>query len=429
MVINLFKDRENRWKLLYTAIMLAIAVFLTQLPVYGINSAYLEEIFSSSNVLGFMDSLSGGSISNLSVAGFGITSYITGSIILQLLGVAIPKLEKIKKDGEHGRKIFKKIEITFAMVLTLAFSIVLSVGFGKNGLFIEYSAKYVILAIVCWMIGTFVIVYLGKKNDDYGIGNGISLILIFNILSRIPSNFVTFYEEKMKGQDASTAFMYGIGMVAALFIFYLVTVYLQSGSLNIPIKQSRKSASRMNTDGRIPMGVNIANVLPVIYASTLVSFPLIIQAFFDIEAEGKAEKILSIFASSNWYTPTEWYQVFGLVIYIALIAVFGLFSSMLTFNTAEVADHMKKNGNVIPGINPGEDTIKYLERRRKIMSCVNVIFLIVVATIPDLICAKVGITQFTFLGTSLIIIVNVLFDTSLRLKAAAIHNDKKLDLF
>ena len=427
--INLLKEKSTRKKVFFTVFVLAIAMALTQIPVYGLNNTYMQTLFASTGVLSFMDSLSGGSLSNMSVSGFGITSYITASIILQLMSVIFPKLEMIRKDGEQGRRKMEKIEFTLAMLITLVSGTLLAIGFGKKGMFVEYSAKYVILAIISWLIGSFIVITLGQKVETNGIGNGITLILGFNILSRIPNNVITFYYNNIYDQPIGTAIAYIVGVIIGLFVIYLVTVYLQKGVLNIPIKQTRKKASIVNVDGSIPISVNIANVLPVIYASTLLSFPSIIITLFNIETNETIDEVLSVLSSSNWYNPTHWYHIFGLVLFILLIVMFGSFSSGLTFSPDEIADSMKKNGNVIPGINPGEDTVKFLETRRVKMSFINVAFLLIIAILPDFLCAKFGITAFSFLGTSLIIIISMLFDTALRLRAASIHNDKQFKLF
>lgn len=429
MFINLLKEKRLRKRVYFTLLVLAVASALTQIPVIGLNRSFLGSLFAGTGILTFVDSLSGGSLSNMSVAGFGITSYITASIIIQLLAVVFPQIETIRRDGERGRKLIEKATFVGALLFTAVGGTVLAIGFGKRGMFVEYSPVYVLLAVLSWIIGSFVIIFLGQKVEEYGIGNGITLILGFNILSRIPNNIISFYRDNVSGKPIAKSIAYIVGLVVFLFVFYTISVYLQKGVLNIPIKQTRKQASDSNTDGRIPISANIANVLPVIYASSLVSFPVLIVTLFGIDTDGVWTEILDTLNSANWYNPTKWYHVIGVVLYIVLIVAFGLFSSELSFSPDEIADSMKKNGNVIPNINPGKDTVDFLNRRRKIMSMVNVAFLLVIAVVPDVVCAVAGIGSFAFLGTSLIIIISMLFDTALRIKAVSIHNDKKFRLF
>ena len=426
---NLFKEKKLRKKAYFTLFVIAVAMALTQIPVAGLNNSYMKSMFASASVLSFIDSMSGGSLSNMSVAGFGITSYITASIIIQLVAVVFPKIENIRKDGEQGRRLMEKATFVVAMVFTAVSGTILAVGFGRNGLFVKYSPVYVILAVASWLLGSFIIIYLGQKVEEYGIGNGITMILGCNILSRIPYNVIDYYNMNAAGKSVTAVVAYIAGLVAFLYVFYIVAVYLQKGVLNIPVKQTRKQASASNTDGNIPISANIANVLPVIYASSLVSFPSLIVALFNIETGEVMTEVLGALSSSNWYNPTKWYHVAGLVVYIFLIIGFGLFSSELSFSPDEIADSMKKNGNVIPGINPGNDTVNFLNRRRKVMSMVNVAFLLVIAVVPDLMCVLLGIGSFTFLGTSLIIVISMLFDTALRINAVSLHNDKQFLLF
>lgn len=423
------KEKELRKKVYFTLFVLFVASTLSQIPIYGVDSSYMDSLFSKASILTFIDTLSGGSLSNMSVSGFGITSYITASIILQLLAVTFPVIERIRKDGEQGRKLFEKITFFLAIAFTIVSGLVTAIGFGKNGLFAEYSPLYVSMAVACWTVGTFIVVFLGQKVEDCGVGNGITLILGFNILSRMPLNIIGFFKTEVVGKSVMHMALYTGGLVVGLFLFYLVTVYLQTGMLKVPIKQTRKQASSQNTDGYIPINVNIANVLPVIYATTILSIPSLVIAIFDIKTGDTTNSILSVFSSYYWYKPEHWYQPFGLVVYVLLLVSFGLFSSELSFSSNEIADAMKKNGNIIPGVNPGRETVEYLEKRRKIMSMVNIVFLLVIAILPDMICTYLGISSFSFLGTSLIIVISMLFDTSLRMQAVSIHNDKKFGLF
>lgn len=423
------KEKKLRKRVFFTFMVLLVSSALTQIPVYGINSSYMSSIFEKAGILSFIDSLSGGSLSNLSVAGFGITSYITASIVLQLLAVVFPKIENIRKDGEQGRKLIEKITFVLGIIFTVTGGAALAIGFGKQGLLVKYSPLYVVIAVACWLAGSFIIMFLGQKVEEHGIGNGITMILGFNILSRIPYNIISYYKYDVAGKKPVMMAVYIAGLILALFVFYLIAVYLQTGVLNIPIKQTRKQASVVNTDGVLPVNVNIANVLPMVYASSIISIPSLVIAISGVKLGHTAEEVFSIFSSSNWYRPEHWFQPLGLLLYVLLIIGFAFFSSSLSFSVDEIADSMKKNGNVIPNINPGADTVKFLEKRRKVMSSVNVVFLVVLAIVPDFICSILGITSFTFLGTSLVIIIGMLFDTALRFKAVSLHNDKRFKLF
>lgn len=427
--MNLAKEKALRRKLYFTVFVLAVARLLAQIPVYGVNKDYLSIFFEGSSVLSFMDSLSGGAMSTLSVAGYGITSYITATIVVQLLSVVFPSIERIRKDGERGRKTLEKIQFILAMVITLLCSLTLSISSKDNGMFETFNTLSVTLAVCSWLMGTFIIVALAQKVEEYGIGNGVSLVLCCNIISRLPKNLIAYYDEFVDRRIIELKIFRILALIGVILIFYVIVVYLQRGILNTPIKQIKKDASIMNTDGKIPMSVNIANVLPVIYASTIFAIPSLLITVFQIDTDKKMEKILSIFNTENWYSPTHWYHLAGLFLYIVIIICLGFFSSHLTFSSAEVVDGMRKNGDIIPSVAPGKESVLFLEKQRKILTVINVAFLLVIAIVPDFICVRMGISNFTFLGTSLIIIISVFFDTAFRLRAASIHNDRKFALF
>lgn len=429
VVINALKEKRTAKKFGYTVLTVIVAMTLAQIPVMGINKTYMSLFFSKTNILGFMDALSGGSMSKMSVGGFGITSYITASIIVQLLTVVFPKLEKMRTDGESGRRKFEKAEFIFAMIITLLSSVLVSIGFGNNGLFVKYTPLNVAIAVAEWMIGSFIIVYMAVKVEDYGIGNGPTLVLGCNILSRLPSNVISYVRQYVLVKNAWKGVLYGGGLVLAAVIVFTVAIYLQKGIINIPIKISRKKASVVNRDGHIPVSVNIANVLPVIYASTLISFPLVIVTFAGVTPKGNLKTFTQALSSSNWYAPKNWTHVVGLIVYLLLIVLFSYYSTMLTFSPEEIADNMKKSGDVIPGINPGKDTAKYLLKRRRVVTTVSIFFLLTVVVLPDAVGVWLGISNFTFMGTSLIIIISMMFDTYRRMRAATIHNEKSFRMF
>lgn len=427
-IVNLLKEKQLRKRLYYTIGVLAVASLLTQIPVIGVNSDFLSSIFTGTSVLQFMDAISGGALGHLSCASFGISAYITAMILLQLATILFPSIDRIRKDGEKGRKKIENIEFILAMIITVSGSLMFSIAYGKLGLFTSFGTSQIALAVCSWVLGSIIIILPAQKVSTYGIGNGITLVLGFNILSRVPSSLASLYQGFIAQQEGYMLGLCIAGFMAAFFIFYLIGIYLQCGTLNITIKQTKKGASIVSSDGYIPMHVNIANVLPVIYASTIIIIPSLIVTLFKIEPGETAEKILSILNTTNWYSPSEWYHPLGLVLYILLVVMFGFFSSSLSFNSAEVAENMRKNGDTIPYVKPGEDTVRYLECRRKILSIVNVIFLLVLTIIPDYICSILNV-DLSFLGTSLVIVIAMLFDTAFHLRAASIHNDGSFALF
>ena len=429
MLSKILKDRRLRRRLLYTLLVVAVSTAIAQIPVYGISSTYMSAIFSKTSITGFMNTLSGGALGKMSMGGFGITSYITASIVIQLLTVIFPSLETLRKDGERGKKIFEKAEFWLSMIITLLGSIAVAVGFGKSGLFIHYSLLNVVAAVVQWMIGAYIIIKLALGVEDHGIGNGPTLILGFNILSGIPSSFTSFVEANivpLKGVKQAG----GIAILAvALLVVFILAVYLQTGMDNIPLKVSGKKASVISADGRVPVSVNVANVLPVIYASTLASLPYIIVTMLGVKQKGAVKTLVDMTTASNWYAPTKWTHVAGLVIYLALFVWFAYYSADLAFSADEIADTMRKNGDVIPGVEPGKATVKYLSKRKNVMTFINIIFLLLIVTLPDAICTWLKVSSMSFVGTSLIIVISMIYDERLRLRAALLPKSRKYALF
>lgn len=419
------KTNQFYSKVLFTMFVLLINIALTNIPVPGLNSDFFSSLFQSTSMFGFMDTLSGGSMSQLGISGFGISSYISASIIIQLLGVLVPRIEKVSRNGYHGKEFIQKVNFLLALAITLAGSIALAISCGKMGLYINYKPAYVVLSILCWFLGSFVVIFLALKVEDYGIGNGISLILTVNILSRIPGQIRNTYAS-ISGN--SNKYMLVAVITVMVFLLYLAAAYLQTGKLNVPIKQNRKQTSIYNSDDVLPIPVNIANVLPVVYAASIISLPLMAVSLLNIDTNGTMDKLLSALTSTNWYNPTSWYHIAGLLLYLALIVIFGFFCSQLSFNSAEIADNMRKNGDVIKGVTPGDATIQYLEKRRVVMTAINLIFLFLIAVVPDAVCARLGLTQLNFLGTSMIIVISTLNDLFLRIRAATVYKKDKYRL-
>ena len=415
-VFSFITNRVLRKKLIFTVAVIAVAEFLTHFPVFGVDPAYMEQYFGNADILGFMDSLSGGALTNLTFGSFGVTSYITASIIIQLLTMVIPRLERLRKDGEYGRKKFQKAEFVLSLAITVLSSIALAYFLGDQGAFRPGQAASRILPVACWILGGTLIVVLEKMVEKHGIGNGISLILTFNILSRVPGSLYSFYTDAVSGEHGTIAVLPILLALAFFFAVFLATVYLQCGELRIPVRQIRKTPSAFNDTPYIPVSVNISSVLPVVYASAVISMPSVAAAILDIDPGSVAGKIIFVFTPGQWYTGGSHWYLAGIAAYLFLMAVFGVFASSMTFNAAEVADNMKRNGNIIDGVKPGEMTARFLDQRRKTMAAMNVTFLAVLATVPDALCAAAGISRFNFLGTSLIIVIAMFYDTALRAK-------------
>lgn len=426
MFLDLLKEKRLRKKLYFTVAILLICSAMTAIPVYGINVTYLDMLFGNSSMFTFLDALSGGAMARLSISGFGVSAYITASIVLQVISLMFPQIERIRKEGESGRKYMERVQLILAMAFTLVGSISLAIMCQRGNIFVHNNLASIVIAVCSWMVGAFLTIYLAQKINDYGIGNGITLLLGINILSRFPSSVVMFWKNHvMNAANTTAAVLYAFGLTLGVLLFYLITVYLERGMLRIPLVQSKKQSLILNTNGYVPMPVNIASVLPVVYASSLLALPNMFVSIFGIETEGIVSKLLATLDSTNWYTFERWYYPAGLVIYILLIIFFGFVSSRMSFSAEELADNMKKNGDVIANVKPGEETIRFFEKRRMVLTALNILFLLVIVILPELICSLLGIGGFSFIGTSLIIVIVMLTDTSMKLRAESIHNSRR----
>ncbi len=413
---NALKIEEIRNKLLYTFLMLIVVRFGSQLPTPGVNPEYVKQFFASQtgDAFNFFNALTGGSFESMSIFALSISPYITSSIIMQLLTIAIPKLEEMQKDGEDGKKKINKISRYVTIALALIQSTAMSVAFGRQGLLVDYNFTNVVIAVLTMTAGSAFLMWAGERITEKGIGNGISVILLINILSSIPSDFVRLYTQFMKGKSIAIAALAALIIIALILFVTIFVVLLQGGERKIAVQYSQKIQGRKTVGGQsshIPMKVNTAGVIPVIFASSLMQFPILIAAFFGkSEGKGFGYEILYGLNSNNWFSKDNFYQTWGLIIYIVLTIAFAYFYTSITFNPMEIANNLKKSGGFVPGIRPGKPTVDYLAKILNYIVLVGAVALIIIQVIPFFFNGWFGATV-SFGGTSLIIIVGVVLET------------------
>ena len=415
---NAFKIKDIRKKLLYTFAMLVVIRIGSQLPIPGVETAFFKDFFAQQNndAFGFFNAMTGSSFTNMSVFALSITPYITSSIIMQLLTIAIPKLEEMKRDGEDGRKKIAEYTRYVTVALALIESIAMAIGFGGQGLLSEFNAISVIIAVVTMTAGSALLMWIGERITENGVGNGISIVLLFNIISSLPSDASTLYTRFMSGKSVAVSAVAAIIIVAIVIAIVVFVVVLQDGERRIPVQYSKKMQGRKMVGGQssnIPLKVNTAGVIPVIFASSIMSFPVVIAQFFGsrINYDSIGGHILLMLNSSNWFKPERPVYSIGMVIYIALIIVFAYFYTSITFNPLEVANNMKKSGGFIPGIRPGKPTSDYLNSILNYVVFIGACGLTIVCIIPIMVSGLFNVSRLSFGGTSLIIIVSVVLET------------------
>ena len=413
---SVFKVKEMRRKLLYLIWMIFVIRIGSQLPVPGVDSDFFKQWFESNtgDAFNFFDAFTGGSFTQMSIFALNITPYITSSIIIQLLTIAIPALEEMQRDGEEGRKKLTAITRYVTVGLALFESVAMAIGFGRQGMIPNMSFLKGIVVVASLTAGSAMLMWLGERITEKGIGNGISIVLTINIVSRIPSDMSLLYENFVKGKTIAKG-MLAACIIAVIILFVVVLVLILNGAeRRIPVQYSRKMVGRKMMGGQstnIPLRVNTAGVIPVIFASSIMSFPSIIAQFAGKgNGTGIGSEILRGLSSNNWCNPSQIQYSWGLIVYVVLCVFFAYFYTSITFNPLEVADNIKKQGGFIPGIRPGKPTSDYLTKILNYIIFIGAVGLVIVAVIPFFFNGVFG-ADVSFGGTSIIIIVGVILET------------------
>lgn len=415
-VVSAFKNKQLRKKLLFTTLILIVVRFGSQLPIPEIDSAQISAYLKSTlgDSFSLLNSFTGGSFMQMSVFALSVTPYITSSIIMQLMTIVIPALEEMQKDGEDGRKRMAKITRYVTVVLAIIEGAGLAIGFANQGaLGTDYTTFTIVTMIIALTAGAVLVMWLGERITESGIGNGISIILLVNIVSGMPGDFTSLYNQFMKGKQIGPALIAGcviVGVVLAVVVFVIV---LSDAERHIPVQYSKKMQGRKLVGGqqsKIPLKVNTAGVIPIIFASSIMQFPIMLQNVLKYENNGFIGKTLTSLNSSTWFDVSHPKRSIGLLIYIVLVVLFAYFYTSITFNPLEISNNMKKQGGFIPGIRPGKPTVDYLNKILKYIIFIGAAGLTIVAVVPFFFNGVFG-ASVSFGGTSIIIVVGVILET------------------
>jgi preprotein translocase subunit SecY len=427
---NAFKIKEIRTKLLFTLAMVVVIRIGSQLPVPGINTGVFKAWFEQQTAgidgaISFFDAVTGGSFLQMSVLALNINPYITSSIIMQLLTIAIPKLEEMQRDGEDGRKKIVTITRFLTVGLALFQATFMAIGFGRQTVNIDgqmktilqsFDAFHVITVVVALTAGSAFLMWIGEQITEHGVGNGISVVLTVNIISRLPQDLKSLYDQFVKGKAPATAILYALIIIAIFIGMVVLVIILNDAVRSIPVQYAKKMAGRRTVGGAsssIPLKVNTSGVIPIIFAQSILTLPIIITQFVgNASSESVWGEILKYFNSNKWCIPsrTEFKYTAGLVVYVALVIFFAYFYTSITFNPLMVSDNLKKQGGFIPGIRPGKPTSDYLNKVLNYIVFIGAIGLIIICVLPYIFSGVFGADVATT-GTSLIIIVSVIIET------------------
>ena len=414
-LMNAFKIKELRNKILFTFAMIVVIRLGSQLPVPGVDRAYFAAWFAaqSGDAFNFFDAFTGGSFMNMSIFALNISPYITSSIIMQLMTIAIPKLEEMQKDGEQGRKKIASITRYVTVALALVESAAMAIGFGRSGLLQEYNAINVIIVIAALTAGRAVVMWIGERITEHGVGNGISVVLAVNILSRIPQDIAGLYNQFIKGNSVAGGVVAAIVILVVIIAMIIMVIMLNGGTRKIPVQYAKKMQGRKIVGGQsssIPLRVNTAGVIPIIFASSIMSTPGIICSLLGVSGTGFWGEVLKGMNSGNWCNLAAPQYSIGLVFYVVMVIFFAYFYTSITFNPLEISENMKKQGGFIPGIRPGRPTCDYLNKILNYIIFIGACGLTIIGVLPFVFNGLFS-ANVSFGGTSLIIIVSVILET------------------
>jgi preprotein translocase subunit SecY len=407
-ILSAFTVADIRKKLAFTAAVLFLYRVGAHIPVPGVNVQAVNQLnqFSGSNILGFLNLFSGGSLSRIAIFALGIMPYITASIILQLLQVVVPSLEKLSKEGEVGQARITQ----YTRYLTVGLAFAQSIGYvflfhslqtsSGQSVFGHFDAPHIFVVVVSMTAGTILLMWMGELITNRGIGNGISLLIFASIVSRLPSGISSWWN--------STDQVFKVMMPFIVLAVVAGIVFVQEGQRRIPVQYAKRVIGRRMTEGGqtyLPLRVNMAGVIPVIFAASIMAFPPTIGQLIPHSTVARS--------ISDFFTPNGWHYVVGESLFIL---VFTYFYTAVTFNPVDQADNLKKYGGFIPGVRPGRPTAEFLDRILARLTFPGAIFLALVAAVPTILIARTH-ANFYFGGTSILIVIGVALDTMKQLEA------------
>ena len=411
---NMFKNKEIRKKIFFTLAMLLIYRIGSSIPVPGIDAATLAKQISDNSILSMMNLLGGGALEKMSIFAMGVSPYITASIIIQLLSMdVIPSLTEWAKSGQTGRQKIEKTTRYLGVVLAFVQAFSLVYGFDKQYAILESSAlsTYLYVAtILC--AGTMFLVWIGDRISMKGIGNGISIIIFAGIVSNMPTQFAQIYSILVGGTSNGEVFNGVLQFVLYCLIYLAIVVFvviMETAVRKIPIQYTNSISNRGGKSDVtfLPFKINSASVIPVIFASSIMAFPVTIASLI-----GKENiPFIKLINTACWFDPKSPIYSFGAFIYLLLIVLYSYFYTNITFNATEVAHSIQKSDGIIPGIRSGQNTVAYLKGQMKSLIFIGAICMSIIAMVPIFISAHYGLSRLSFLGTSVIITVSVITDT------------------
>ena len=396
---NIFANKELKDRIVYTFMMFVVFRLGVHIPVPGVDASVIENIFQSGNLFGFLDLFSGGALSKFSIFAMSITPFINAQIIMQMLVAVIPSLEELRKDGQEGFKQIQKITRYFTIFLAFVQAFGISYGLHTNGALVDNSWFFLFFVCVVLTAGTCLLMWIGEKITEHGIGNGISLIIFCGIVARFPEALQTIVQYLEVGTITPLQALLFAAIALAMIV---VVIEVNEGQRRIPVQYAKRVIGCKMYGGHstfLPLKVNQAGVIPIIFASSILMLPVTLAQFIHV---GWVQALAKFFGWGTWANTC---------LYAILIVIFTYFYTAITVNVTELADNMKKYGGFIPGIRPGEPTMRYVDKVLTRITLTGSVFLAFIAILPNFIGSITNIQGVYFGGTALLIIVGVALDT------------------
>ncbi len=429
---NAFKTPDVRKRILYTLLLIVIFRLGCYITVPGVNSIALNDAMSSTNgVAGLIDMISGGAFSRFSVFAMSISPYITASIVIQLLAMIIPSLERLTKEGgEEGRKKINRYTKILTLILALVEAIGVFVSYKSSGIFVNTQFSTAALVVISLVAGTSILMWLGDEITSKGIGNGISMIIFIGIISGLPSFVTTLWKLMITSSGLSTTgLLISIGILIGAIVLVAGVIFIQQAERRIPVQYSKKVVGRKMVGAQnthIPLKLAMAGVMPIIFASSFLTFPAMIIQIFVSDIASKTGFLSVIYKFSIATSSSSvgiGYTIVNALVYLVLIMAFTFFYTYATFNPAEVSNNIKKNGGFIPGIRAGKPTTDYLSSIIAKLTWFGGFFLAVIAILPMLL--RFTGLNIAFGGTSILIVVGVALETVQQLESQLVMRHYK----
>lgn len=396
---NIFANKELKDRIVYTFMMFIVFRLGVHIPVPGVDASVIENIFQSGNLFGFLDLFSGGALSKFSIFAMSITPFINAQIIMQMFVAVIPSLEELRKDGQEGFKKIQKMTRYFTIFLAFVQAFGISYGLRANGALVDNSWFFLFFVCVVLTAGTCLLMWIGEKITEHGIGNGISLIIFCGIVARFPEALQTIVQYLEVGTITPLQALLFAAIALAMIV---VVIEVNEGQRRIPVQYAKRVIGRKMYGGHstfLPLKVNQAGVIPIIFASSILMLPVTLAQFVHV---GWVQALAKFFGWGTWANTC---------LYAILIVIFTYFYTAITVNVTELADNMKKYGGFIPGIRPGEPTMRYVDKVLTRITLTGSVFLAFIAILPNFIGSITNIQGVYFGGTALLIIVGVALDT------------------